>query len=401
MPRSFLVLQGTASLFFSRLSEALSARGHAVCRVNFCGGDWLYGRTRDVINYRGKTSELPDWYADLVRQKGITDVLMFGDCREIHQHMHLVSERHGLRLHVFEEGYIRPHWITLERHGVNGRSLMPNNPENILQFQGDVPPAQPGVATGYNLFERVFHDIAYRVANALLAWRFPCYRSHRPRNGLVEYTGLAVRTLLRGRHHRQSEAVTRELLDCGRPYYLFPLQLNSDAQIIVHSPFDGVRDAIDQVIRSFAKHASQDATLVIKNHPFDTGLIEYRRFAMSLARAAGIDGRLRFIDSGHLPTLLQFSRGVVVVNSTVGLSALHHERPLMALGTAIYNMRGLTWQGGLDDFWSNSEPPNMVLYHAFLDYVMHHTQINGDFYTHTGIAMAVKGAVDRLDCVDA
>ncbi|AOK46145.1 hypothetical protein WT60_04220 [Burkholderia sp. MSMB617WGS] len=64
-------------------------------------------------------------------------------------------------------------------------------------------------------------------------------------------------------------------------------------------------------------------------------------------------------------------------------------------------MRGLTWQGGLDDFWGNGEPPNMVLHHAFLDYAMHHTQINGDFYTHTGIAMAVKGAVDRLDRADA
>ncbi|MGU7771054.1 capsule biosynthesis protein [Burkholderia sp. MR1-5-21] len=401
MPRSFLVLQGTASLFFSRLCEALSGRGHAVCRVNFCGGDWLYGRGGDVIDFCGKSSDLPRWYADLVRQKGITDVLMFGDCREIHRHVHPISEQHGVRVHVFEEGYIRPHWITLERHGVNGRSLMPTNPADILQVHGRIPPAQPGVATGYNLFERVFHDVAYRIANALLAWRFPRYRSHRPRNGLFEYAGLAVRALLQGRHHRQAEAVTRELLDRGQPYYLFPLQLNSDAQIVVHSPFEGIRDAIDYVIRSFSRHAPQDATLLIKNHPLDTGMIEYRHFALSRAKEAGIGVRVRFIDSGHLPTLLEHACGVVVVNSTVGLSALHHERPLVALGTAIYNMPGLTWQGKLDDFWRNGKRPDMHLYHAFLDYVMHHTQINGDFYTRTGIEMAVAGAVERLDRADA
>ena len=39
----------------------------------------------------------------------------------------------------------------------------------------------------------------------------------------------------------------------------------------------------------------------------------------------------------------------------------------------------------------------MDLYQAFLDYIMHYTQINGDFYTRTGIEMAVKGSVDRLD----
>lgn len=89
-----------------------------------------------------------------------------------------------------------------------------------------------------------------------------------------------------------------------------------------------------------------------------------------------------------------------MVNSTVGLSALHHRRPLMALGASIYNMCGLTWQGTLDDFWLNGEPPSEVLYHAFLSYVMHHTQINGDFYTRTGITMAIAGAVARLEHAD-
>ena len=41
----------------------------------------------------------------------------------------------------------------------------------------------------------------------------------------------------------------------------------------------------------------------------------------------------------------------------------------------------------------------MDLYKAFLDYVIHHTQINGDFYTRTGIEMAVAGAVRRLEAV--
>ncbi|GAB7540204.1 capsular biosynthesis protein [Burkholderia sp. 3C] len=395
------MLQGTASLFFSRLSDALRARGNTVHRVNFCGGDWAYDRRSGSSCYSGELSALPGWYAEFIRREGITDVLMFGDCREIHRHIHPISEAQHLRVHVFEEGYIRPHWITLERHGVNGRSLMPTDADEYLRQREQIPPAPPGQPTGYNLYERVFHDIAYRLANACLAWRFPHYRSHRPRNGLLEYTGLAVRALLQRGHRRRAELVTRTVLAQTNPYYLFPLQLNSDAQIVVHSPFEGVREAIEHVIRSFAAAAPRDATLVIKNHPLDTGLIEYRHFALSLACTLGVDARVHFIDSGHLPTLLEHARGVVVVNSTVGLSALHHERPLVALGSAIYNIPGLTWQGTLDDFWLCDERPNMTLYHAFLDYVMHHTQINGDFYTRTGIAMAVAGAVDRLDRADA
>ena len=189
------------------------------------------------------------------------------------------------------------------------------------------------------------------------------------------------------------------MLDAGHAYYIFPLQLNSDAQIVVHSPFEGVRDAIEKVLRSFARHAPANTWLVIKNHPLDTGLIDYRRFAEELARELDIAERLHFIDAGHLPTLLDNARGAVVVNSTVGLSALHHRRPLIALGSAIYSMPGLTWQGDLNDFWLHAEQPNMDLYQAFLDYVVHHTQINGDFYTRSGIAMATAGAVRRLEAV--
>ncbi|MBN3741367.1 MULTISPECIES: capsule biosynthesis protein [Burkholderia] len=400
MPRSFLVLQGTASLFFYQLARALQDKGFAVHRVNFCGGDLLYGGTGAVLNYSGEVGNLPQWYDDVVRREGITDVVMFGDCRDIHREMLAVSAEHDLRVHVFEEGYVRPHWITLESHGVNGRSLLPRDPAWYLQQRSVTPPAEQWQATGYNLYERAFHDIAYRFANAMCWPRFPKYRSHRPKNGFLEYSGLAVRMLLQRKHRREAERVTRELLDGVRPYYLFPLQLNSDAQIVVHSSFDGIRAAISHVLESFARYAPRDALLVIKNHPLDTGLIEYRNFSLKIARAAGMEDRIRFIDAGHLPTLLERARGVVVINSTVGLSALHHKRPLVALGSAIYNLSGLTWQGDLDDFWLGGMPPDMDLYHAFLDYVMHHTQINGDFYTRSGIAMAIAGAVARLERAD-
>lgn len=397
MPRSFLALQGTASPFFCRLANVLRERRHSVRRINFCGGDLIYGGADKSLNYQGATADLPNWYQDLVKGGDYTDVVMFGDCREIHRHMHPVSERFGLQVHVFEEGYVRPHWLTMEKHGVNGRSLLPRDPSWYREHRSLTPSGPAGEATGYNLFERTYHDIRYRAANTLFSMQFPHYRSHRPRNGFVEYSGLAARVLRERRYHRDAEVVTRDLLDVGHRYYLFPLQLNSDAQIVVHSPFDGIRDAIEKVMSSFAQHAPSDAWLVIKNHPLDTGLIEYRKFADQIAGQFDIADRLRFIDAGHLPTLLDHAQGVVVVNSTVGLSAIHHRRPLISLGTAIYDMPGMTWQGSLDDFWQHAEPPDMHLYQCFLDYVIHHTQINGDFYTRTGIEMAVAGTVKRLE----
>ncbi|KWC77585.1 capsule biosynthesis protein [Burkholderia cepacia] len=401
MRRSFLALQGTASPFFGRLAAALVERRHAVKRVNFCGGDFVYRGQGDALDYQGRREELPSWYTDVLSGGAFTDILMFGDCREIHRPVHAIAASRGVAVHVFEEGYVRPHWLTLERSGVNGRSSLPRDPEWYRAERAATPAAPPALTTGYNLFERAFHDIRYRHANMLYSRRYPHYRSHRPRNGLVEYAGLATRALQRGRFEAVAESVIRKLVASRQPYFVFPLQLNSDAQIVVYSPFDGIREAINRVMTSFAQYAPSAARLVIKNHPLDTGLIDYRRVVFELARELGIGDRLDFINGGHLPTLLENAAGVVVVNSTVGLSAIHHQRPLATLGTAIYDLPGMTWQDGLDTFWQSDMSPDMDLYRAFLDYVIHHTQINGDFYTRTGIEMAVRGAVERLERTDA
>lgn len=343
---------------------------------------------------------LAGWYDGLIKAEGFTDVLMFGDCRAVHRPIHAIAEALGLRVFVFEEGYVRPHWLTLERQGVNGRSSLSRDPAWYLERRAETPPSPIAGSTGYSLYRRAAHDIIYRLANAVYSSRFPRYRSHRPSNGFVEYGGLAWRAIFQKKYEREANAVTRELIDSQAAYYLLPLQLNSDAQIIEHSKFSGIKDVILEVMQSFVSHAPDGALLVIKNHPLDTGLINYRKFSIGLASSLGIADRVRFIDAGHLPTLLESARGVVVVNSTVGLSALHHRRPLMALGDAIYSMAGLTWQASLDSFWREGQMPDVLLYHAFIDYVIEHTQINGDFYTDSGIAMAISGAIRRLDVVE-
>lgn len=395
MSRSFLALQGTASHFFSRLSEALTQRQHSVRRINFCGGDLFYSGETHSRNYTGPIKNLSEWYADLLGTGRYSDILLFGDCRSVHTPLHPIAGQLGVRVHVFEEGYVRPHWLTLERHGVNGRSLMSRDPAWYMEHRA--PPPHAGRPTGYNLYERAWHDIRYRMANTYFASRFPGYESHRPHNGAKEYMALAARFARQKRHRNEAARLTASLLTSKRAYYLFPLQLNSDSQIAVHSPFNSVRESIERTMRSFAQHAPADAAFVIKNHPLDTGIVEYRRFAQNLAATLDMADRLVYLEDGHLPTLLEHARGVVVVNSTVGLSALHHRRPLIALGNAVYDMPGMTWQGGLDDFWLGVALPDMNLYYAFRDYVIQHTQINGDFYTKTGIAMATAGAVERLE----
>lgn len=121
--RSFLFLQGVASPFFACLADRLLSAGHLVFRVNFNGGDLAYWFGRPFRRFSEKVDALPAFLDKNFSKLGITDIVLFGDRRPIHRLSIEWAKQHGIRIHVFEEGYFRPYWVTLEQGGVNGHSL--------------------------------------------------------------------------------------------------------------------------------------------------------------------------------------------------------------------------------------------------------------------------------------
>jgi len=89
-----------------------------------------------------------------------------------------------------------------------------------------------------------------------------------------------------------------------------------------------------------------------------------------------------YIHDQHLPSLLKATRGVVVVNSTVGLSALGHGAPVKVCGTALYDIPGLTFQGRLRQFWhfAGQAVPDAQELLRFKRALIRRTQLNGSFY---------------------
>ena len=87
----------------------------------------------------------------------------------------------------------------------------------------------------------------------------------------------------------------------------------------------------------------------------------------------------------------------MIVNSTVGMLSLEMGRPTLALGTAIYNMPGLTHQGDIDGFWTGPVAPDLGLMSDFRRVVLHRTQVNGGYFSKSAIARAVAAAVPRIE----
>lgn len=393
--RKFLFLQGMASPFFSRLAIALKTHGHEVYRINFCGGDLAFSFGHQAWNYQMEMEALPCYIQEKFRRYQFTDIILFGDTRPVNKPAINIAKEYNARTYVFEEGYIRPNWVTLEANGVNGYSELPKDPDWYREHSPNLPDYHDGLPTGYKLNTRLFQDIRYRLANFLYGRRFEDYKTHRPYKAHLEYMGWTKRfsSLSLQRQDHKANTLINDLTRNQKSFFVFPLQLNSDAQIQTHSPFSGIKEAISHVLRSFSQYAKTDDLLVIKNHPLDTGLINYLRHIKKEMKTLGLDDRVFYIDGGHLPTLLKFAQGTVLINSTVGTSALYHECPTCVLGSAIYDMPGLTYQDGIDSFWIHPEKPDNKLFHLVRKAIIHKTQINGDFYTDSGIAMTIEGSL--------
>jgi capsular polysaccharide export protein len=394
--RSFLFLQGMASGFFSRLGEALSARGHGVSRINFNAGDRLFWRCAGALDFRGTAAEWPAFLAGVLERRSVTDIILFGDCRPLHRRAIQVARALQVNVHVCEEGYLRPHWVTFERDGVNGHSCLPRNADWYREVGATLPPLPPMPQIPSSFRRRAWEDLIYNAATLALQPFYPHYRSHRPRHRLVEYAGWSRKVAMHPMRARRAAAANSRINDTTR-FFLLPLQLNGDTQIRLHSRFGGMTPVIAEIIESFSRHAPADTMLVVKEHPLDDGLINWRRLVASLAAEAGVSDRIIYLEFGDLDWLVSHAEGVVTVNSTTGTLALSLGIPVITLGTAIYDIVGLTHQDTLETFWTTPAFPDPDLYAAFRRVLCSRCLLVGNFFSEAGIRLLVDEAVRRLE----
>lgn len=390
-------LQGMPSPFYRYIAQHLKAHGWRVTRINLCTGDWLFWHGEDAIPYRGRRSRWPRFIARFFAEQGVTHVLLLGENRRYHRQAVDIALANGIQVVVNDFGYIRPDWITFERNGMSGGSLFPRDPDAIRAMAASLPDIDWTPRFADSAFHMARGDLLHNLSNLFMGWLFPFYRRSDRRPHTLIYTPASGLRLLTNRlRKKRTEQDVENLLASQQPYYLFPLQLDFDFQIVAYSPFDGIAQSIAHVVASFARHAPTHTVLLLKEHPWDPALKNWERVLRREAAKWGVEERVRYLRGGHLDTLIHRARGVVTVNSTTGMRALHLGTPLVVLGQAVFDVPGLTHQGGLDSFWSQAIPPDADLVRAFLKALAGALQIRGVFFEKEGISLAAKEAAERL-----
>jgi capsular polysaccharide export protein len=380
-----LFLQGLSTPLFYALGRRLEQQGCTVRRLNICAGDMLFWPDPRAEHYRGRFVDWSRFLAAYLERYKVTDIVLFGDRRPYHRVGISLASRRGIAVHVFDEGYLRPDWITMESDAGWRETL-----------RAGLPSPADHKRVGGGFARRASWDVAFHALNIALRPAYPFYLRHRPQHPLVEGMGWLRRALKRQRLRRDAQRQQAELVRQAVPYFLLPLQLDSDYQIRHRSPFRNMGEVMETVMRSFAAHALGRYELVIKVHPLDNGLVNRRRQIANLAGRHGLSNRVRLLDGGHLPSLIGASQGVVVVNSTTGLTAMHQRKPTLALADPIYKLPGLVSPGSLDEFWNHPVAPRPELVSAFEKVLADHCQVNGSYFTAEGMELAIRNILLRL-----
>ncbi|MFP4274541.1 MAG: capsule biosynthesis protein [Paracoccaceae bacterium] len=398
-PRVFLFLQGPHGPFFHRLGRMLRRAGCEVWRVGFNAGDRAFWF--DPASYIAHAGGIEAWPARLealLDERRVTDLVLYGDTRPVHAEAVRIARARGLTVHVFEEGYLRPYWVTYERGGANGHSRLMEMSVAEMQaalalsdMEAPLPPAHWG-----DMRQHIFYGALYHW---FLMFRNGDYRQFRPHRALSvtkEFQLYVKRLLLMPWHAAERAVATWRVRNGGFPYHLALLQLEHDSSFREHSPFSSMTEFLDLTVAAFAGSAPPHHHLVFKAHPLEDGRVPLRRALRRAARAHGVERRVHFLRGGKLAPLLSDARSAVTVNSTAGQQALWRGIPLKVFGRAVYAKPEFVSDQPLPEFFAAARRPDTRAYRDYRRFLLETSQVAGGFYSARGRRQLLRQVVDMM-----
>ena len=397
--RKFLMLQGPHGPYFRQLGEMLADAGCDVLRVGFSVGDWHFWRNADTyVPFYGPLDKWDAFFTDLVHTHGITDIVLYGDTKPVHAQAVKIAKSIGLSIHVFEEGYLRPYWVSYERDGSNGNSRLMNMTVDDMRnalASSNIDAIEAPAHWG-DMYHHVFYSFVYHAMMLMGNRKYKKMRTHRDTPVRVEFAQ-AVRQILRTPLRNAVRNIkTRRLLRGGHPYHIVLMQLEHDSAFQKHSSFETMEDFFRVVIRGFAEGAPQHHRLVFKAHPLEFGKTTTKRLLRKIAAEYGVENRVLYIPGQKLGRIMDHARTAITVNSTAAQQALWRGIPLKIFGSAVYDKPEFVSTASIKDFFGAPERPDTTAYRDYRRYLLETSQIAGGFYSSSGRKQLLRQVADMM-----
>jgi capsular polysaccharide export protein len=324
--------------------------------------------------------------------------VLYGDTRPIHAEAIAVAREAGIAVHVFEEGYLRPYWVTYERGGANGHSRLMQL--GVAEMRAALANAEldhtEAPAHWGDMRHHIFYGALYHFHVLARNRGYAGFRSHRQIGVRGEFLLYLRRLGLMPWLWADRVAATWKIRTGGFPYHVCLLQLAHDASFRMHSPFKGMREFLDLVIRGFAEGAPRHHHLVFKAHPLEDGRVPQRADIRALAAELGVADRVHYLRGGKLGQLLDHARSAVTVNSTAAQQVLWRGLPLKVFGQAVYAKPEFVSTQSLPEFFAHPARPDSRAYRDYRHFLLETSQVAGGFYSTGGRRQLLRQVVDMM-----
>lgn len=394
------LLQGPIGPFFADFSSALNGFNVRTVRVLFNAGDRHFSKASKEISYTLPKERWSDFLSDLIISEALSVLVLYGDTRFYHRVAVDVATKHDIPVWCFEEGYVRPGYVTFEKGGNNAASPFPNH-----FLSGNLPNDQKHAPcdVGSVIRNQIWFAISYYAVKSWSFHPFPFYDHHRKGGWLWEM----VAWVRAGFRKAVTKVTTKDLTAeinrrHGKRLILVPLQVAVDAQVCFHSHFDDIRSFIDCVLEAAQKSLGPGDHILVKHHPMDRGHTHYGHYIRQKVSRLNLTERVSYSHDVNLDELLPNLKSCIMINSTLGLACLQAGVPVACLGKSMLVDVNLAHDGSnLTGFIKNPDSVTPLRKDItplrikdFLSALIAHTQIPGSFYKKRQIAAA--GAARKL-----
>lgn len=217
-----------------------------------------------------------------------------------------------IKTFFFEHAYF-PKAIQMDSKGVNSNTSFANlTYDDLLNFKYKKNEFQP-------LNDFSFLEIKYKMIERYF------YRLFDFSNSFVFQMVGRKRNLLKASKRFKTFENENSIIKNNEKFILFPLQVNSDTQIILNSKYSSMYEAIDDVLPALKKTGLK---IIVKEHPMEVEPVNYTKYAddkqVFIVKKVNLD---KFIDNAEF---------VVNINSSVGFQAIAKYKKVVLLGNSFY-----------------------------------------------------------------
>lgn len=239
--------------------------------------------------------------------------------------------KNKIKYFVLENGYFRPYTLMIDNYGVNYECSIPKD----IHFYSNIEVNQEEFDEYLLKPKQAFEDREYTL-NA----REKFYKYNQ-----IDLKKIFLNKIDSNIKENQSNEILLKKEFEKIDFIYVPFQLESDSQITKHSPYIKKMKELVHItanaLKNYNETNKKNVKLVYKCHPLYQS--ELKNLELDyIEDFCSNNNNLILLKSGDNEWLLENSKLVITINSTVGFEALLKKKHVITLGDAFYAIDGIT-----------------------------------------------------------